>query len=215
VQVRFVEGAPLLQTLVNGVPTSIGSAYLAVGSRTVASQFPFGSVTPFAPFAAGALSLEARDSLGYSVGPLKTPALASGKRYTIVVTGAYPHYSALAFTEPDPSTGATLAIYAASPSVPSVDFGSFATRGQARYHRFGSVKYGALATAALGKQVMQFGAYVGNGTHPLSNGTITIAAVNPFDARGALPFHAASRFSLFFVDASGGGAGPLFGSLDP
>src|SRR5580692_1520116 len=79
VQVRFVEGAPLLEALVNGQPTDIGEAYLSVNGTTVASTFPYAAVTPFLSFRAGTLSLTASDSLGYNVGPVKTSApLQSG-----------------------------------------------------------------------------------------------------------------------------------------
>ncbi len=45
VRVRFVEGAPVLDTLINGVPQSIGYAYLRVNGQTVSSQFDYGSIT--------------------------------------------------------------------------------------------------------------------------------------------------------------------------
>jgi len=70
VRVRFAEGAPLLETLIDGVPTDIGLAYLQVDGRTVATSFPYGTITPFTGVSAGKLSLRALDEAGYAVGPL-------------------------------------------------------------------------------------------------------------------------------------------------
>lgn len=53
VQVRFAEGAPLLETLIDGVPSDIGLAYLQVDGRTVATSFPYGTITPFTGASAG------------------------------------------------------------------------------------------------------------------------------------------------------------------
>lgn len=211
---RFVEGAPLLETLVNGVPTGLGLAYLAVDGRTVASSFNYGSVTPFVTLPAGAASVEALDSLGYSVGPLTTTTMVAGKSYTVIVVGSYPSYRALAFAEPAPSDGATLAIYEASPALPSVDFGRFAASKSNGFVKLGSAHLGEIATASLGKSATNVGGYVGKGVSPVPNGTLVPHQIDEFDGRNALPYHAASRLSLFVVDPSGSGLGPVFGSLD-
>ncbi|HEU5479276.1 MAG TPA: DUF4397 domain-containing protein [Candidatus Tumulicola sp.] len=212
ISVRFVEGAPVLETLVNGVPTSIGEAYLAVDAETIASSFPYGDVTPFVTRPAGVQSIEARDSLGYSVGPLKTDALPAGKSYTVVVAGTYPNYRALAFLETAGDGGASLAVYEASPAYPVADFGTFrASRGNG-FKKLGSVRLGNVAAVSLGRTVANLGAYAGKGTVPI--GTLTVRAVNQFDQRNALPFHSASRFSIFLLDPAAGSGGPLFGSLD-
>lgn len=213
-QVRFVEGAPVLEALVGGVPTSIGTAYLTVGGQTVASSFPYGVVTPFVPLRAGTQRVEARDSLGYSVGPPPTTPLAAGKRYTVILVGTYPQYRALTFEEPSSADGATLAVYAASPALPTIDFGTFAANRGNGFKRLGTAHYAQLATVSLGKSASNLGGYVGKGTTPIGSGTLTLRAVDAFDPRGALPFHAAGRFSLFLVDPTSTGSGPLFGSLD-
>ena len=114
---RFAEGAPFLETLINGVPTDIGQAYLQVDGATVASTFTYGTVTQFSATSAGTHSLRALDELGYAVGPLKTPALSAGGRYTLALVGAYPNYRVLAFAEPS-GDGAQLSLYEASPSIP-------------------------------------------------------------------------------------------------
>ncbi len=213
-QVRFVEGAPVLEALVGGVPTSIGTAYLTVGGQTVASSFSYGVVTPFVPLPAGTQRVAARDSLGYSVGPLPTTTLSAGKRYTVILVGTYPRYRALTFEEPTSADGAALAVYAASPVLPSIDFGTFAANRGDGFKRLGTAHYARLTTVSLGKSASNLGGYVGNGTTPIGGGTLTLRAVNTFDPRGALPFHAAGRFSLFLLDPTGSGSGPLFGSLD-
>jgi hypothetical protein len=214
--VRFVEGAPSLQALVNGVPTDIGQAYLAVNGATVASSFPYGAMTQFVAFPAGTLSLEALDSLGYSVGPVKTSAtLSAGKNYTVVLVGSYPTYRALTFDEPTGTGNASLTVYEASPGFPSADFGSFAASSHSNFRKLGNARFGTVVTVALGKSVSNFGGYVGTGTTPLFNGALAVAAVNAFDTHSALPFQNATRFSLFVFDPKPGSSnGPVFGSLD-
>jgi Domain of unknown function (DUF4397) len=212
VSVRFVEGAPVLETLVNGVPTSIGAAYLTVDGATIAPAFRYGDVTPFVARPAGVQSVEARDSLGYSVGPLKTAALTAGKTYTAVVAGTYPNYRALAFAEPAGSGEASLAVYEASPAYPAADFGTFRASSGNGFKKLGSVRLGSVAAVSLGKAVSNLGAYAGKGSVPI--GTLTVRQVDQFDGRNALPFHAASRFSVFVLDPAEGSGGPLFGSLD-
>ncbi|MEO6836488.1 MAG: hypothetical protein ABI231_11380, partial [Candidatus Tumulicola sp.] len=214
VQVRFIEGAPSLEALVGGVPTDIGAAYLSVNRTTVASSFPYGTTTQFFPFSAGTLSLEALDSLGYSVGPLNSPVLAAGKRYTLALVGAYGAYRVLAFEEPQ-TRGAALAVYAASPALPSADFGSFRASNRSNFKKLASVRFGNVATVALGASVSNFGAYVGTGVTPVPNGAITVQSVDSFDSRNALPFHDGARLSLFLFDPRAGSSnGPVFGSLD-
>ena len=53
VTVRFADGAPSLETLINGVPADIGAAYLQVNGKTVASSFDYGTLTPFVTLPAG------------------------------------------------------------------------------------------------------------------------------------------------------------------
>ena len=44
---------------------------------------------------------------------------------------------------------------------------------------------------------------------------LPLSQVNSFDKKNVLPFHNASRLSLFLFDTSGSGSsGPVFGSLD-
>src|SRR5579862_7776279 len=124
VGVRFVEGAPALEANVAGSPVGLGAAFLTVNGTTIASQFPYGGITPYASVAAGKLSLKILDSIGYAVGPLATASLVAGKTYSVVVVGSFPNYQAIAFEDPAPQKGATLAVYAASPSLPSADYGS-------------------------------------------------------------------------------------------
>jgi hypothetical protein len=220
VQLRFLEGSPSLEALVNGEPTDIGLAYLTVNGATIASSFTYAYLTTFSSFPAGVQSLEALDSLGYKVGPVKTSALAAGKQYTIVLVGSYPNYKALAFEEPAPESHVSLSAYEASPAVPQIDFGSFHASGKPQYARLGSVSLGNVATVAIGDRVTNFGGYFGHGTVPIVCGTtkcgaVTAQQVNPFDRSSALPFHAASRLSLFVIDAKPGeSVGPVVGSLD-
>lgn len=218
VRVRFVEGAPLLETLVGSTPLAIcpgasAPCYLQVNGQTVSQAFYYGSMTSFVSVTAGAFSLVARDTQGYAVGPLKVPALAQGGRYTLVVVGSYPNYRVLAFEEPASSSNARLSLYEASPAVAQSDFGSFRASSSSDFRRLGTAKFGTVATVALGKSVSNFGGYVGSPNNPL--GSLTLAQVNSFDSRNVLPFHAASRLSLFLFDAkSGSASGPVFGSLD-
>ncbi len=127
--------------------------------------------------------------------------------------GSYPHYRALSFEEPADTGDAQLSLYEASPTMHSADFGSFQASNNSGYRKLGHATFGNLVTVSLGKSVSNFGAYVGNGTQPIQNGNLTIADVNSFDRKNRLPFHKASRFSLFLFDAGTSG-GPVFGSLD-
>jgi hypothetical protein len=213
---RFVEGAPELEALVGGVPTDIGLAYLNVNGTTVASSFPYSSVTSYSSFPAGTLSLSALDSLGYSVGPVKTTAsLEGGKNYTVVLLGTYPNYRAVVYEDPPVSTTAQLSVYEASPSLPGADFGKFAASNQSNFVRLGSAAFGHVATVAVGKSVTNFGGYAGKGTKPFANGALTLEQVDSFDRQNVLPFHAANRLSLFVIDAKAGSTnGPVLGTLD-
>jgi hypothetical protein len=213
VRVRFVEGAPFLETPINGVPTDIGQAYLQVDGATVASTFTYGTVTQFSATSAGTHSLRALDELGYAVGPLKTPALSAGGRYTLALVGAYPTYRVIAFAEPASGGEAQLSLYEASPTVAQADFGGFRASSHSNFKRLGSATFGNVATVALGKSVSNFGGYAGPPSKPL--GAFALAQIDAFDSHNALPFHAASRLSLFLFDAKSGSAnGPVFGSLD-
>jgi Domain of unknown function (DUF4397) len=216
VQVRFVEGAPLLEALVNGQPTDIGAAYLSVNGTTVASTFPYAAVTPFQSFRAGTLSLTASDSLGYTVGPVKTSTpLQSGKSYTVILLGAYPAYNAVVFEEPATSSSAQLSLYEASPSVRTADFGRFDASNRSNFVKLGSASYASVATVTLGKGVSNFGAYAGQGVKPFANGALTLESVDSFDQRNVLPFNAATRLSLILIDPKPGTSlGPVIGSLD-
>ena len=212
VSVRFADGAPSLEALVNGVPTDIGAAYLQVDGRTVASSFAYGSPTSFVTLPAGAHSLKALDTTGYFVGPLRSPSLAGGGRYTLVVVGTYPNYSVLAFAEPK-SAGAQLSLYEASPQVPSAVFGSFQASSHSHFKQLGTTHLGSVVTVPLGARVSNFGGYAGPQGTPL--GELTPAQIDSFDSRNALPFHQASRLSLFLYDPKTGSShGPVFGSLD-
>jgi hypothetical protein len=212
VRVRFVEGAPELMTLINGVPTDIGLAYLQVDGSTVATSFPYGAVTPFVLLNAGTHSLKALDELGYFVGPVKTNALSPGGRYTIVLVGAYPNYRALTFAEPASSKNAQLSLYEASPTDRQSGFGSFRANSSSDFKQLGSATYGSVSTVSLGSHVSDFGGYAGSANDPF--GALTLAQVNAFDAHNELPFHAAARLSLFLFDPKSGSASRVFGSLD-
>jgi hypothetical protein len=216
-QVRFAEGAPLLEALVNGVPQDIGdTAYLTVNGATVATAFPYGTITPFAAFPAGTLSLTALDSVGYAVGPIKTSTpLAAGKSYTVVLLGTYPAYRAVVFEEPASSSNAALAVYEASPSFTSADFGRFTASTGTNFKKLGTARFGNLVEVSLGKSVSNFGGYVGRGITPITHGAVTPVSLNGFDTGNALPFNNATRLSLFVFDVKPGGSlGPVFGSLD-
>lgn len=218
VRVRFAEGAPFLETIIGSVPQSIctgasAPCYLQVNGTTVTQSFYYGSMTPFVSVTAGTPSLVARDTSGYAVGPFKTPALSPGGRYTLVLVGSYPNYQVLAFSEPASGGNAQLSLYEASPTVTQSDFGSFRASSRSNFKRLGSAKFGSVATVTVGKGVSNFGGYAGTQSAPF--GAFTLAQINSFDSRNVLPFHAASRLSLFLFDPkSGSASGPLFGSLD-
>jgi hypothetical protein len=210
-RVRFVDGAPTLATLINGLPQDIGTAYLQLDGSTVASSFAYGTISPFMPIPAGTHSLTARDQLGYAIGPLKTPSLSAGTRYTLIVVGAYPNYSVLAFPEPK-SGGAQLSLYEASPTVRSAAFGRFLASSRSNFTQLGTAPYGNVATVGLGSHVSNFGGYVGKASAPL--GTLTAAQINTFDTHNILPFHQAARLSLFLFDVKASSIPSIFGSLD-
>jgi hypothetical protein len=213
VSVRLADGAPSLEALVNGVPTDIGAAYLQVDGQTVTSSFAYGSMSSFVRLTPGVHSLKALDTLGYFVGPLKTTALTAGNRYTLVVVGAYPAYSVLAFEEPKSASGTQLSFYEASPSAPSADFGRFQASSRSNFTKLGSAHFGDVATVALGKSVSNVGGYAGSVSAPL--GALSLKQINAFDRRNVLPFHQAARLSLFLFDPKPGSTnGPVFGSLD-
>ena len=217
VRVRFAEAAPALETLINGVPQPIGSAYLRVNGQTVSSQFNYGSITSFLNMTPGTKSMSALNTLGYRVGPFTSSPLTGGKDYTLVLVGSYPHYRVLTFEEPAGSkTGTQLSLYEASPAVPNADFGSFTASSQTNFKRLGSATLGSVATVSLGGNVTNFGGYAGKGTKAFSGGVVTPANIDSFDKHNALPFHNASRLSLFLFDSNPNGSttGPLFGSLD-
>ncbi|HET6275057.1 MAG TPA: hypothetical protein VFE16_03865 [Candidatus Cybelea sp.] len=214
---RFIDGAPLLDALNNGVPQPLGlDAYLQANAQTVASQFVYGSMTPFERMNAGTLALTARDTLGFSVGPLKSAPLGAGKQYTLIVVGSYPNYQVLTFEEPGAGKGAQLSLYEASPSTAQAGFGSFAASSSSQFKQLGSAKFGTLSTVTLGTSVSNLGGFVGTPGHLI--GVETPQGINPFDKRNALPFHAIERLSLFLFDADtqggSGPPGPVFGSLD-
>jgi hypothetical protein len=211
VSVRLVDGAPSLEALVNGVPTDIGAAYLQVDGQTVTSSFAYGTLSSFIHLNPGVHSLKALDALGYSVGPLKTTTLTAGNRYTLVVIGAYPSYSVLAFEEPKSASGVQLSFYEASPSVSSADFGRFAASSRSNFTKLGSAHFGTVATVALGARVSDLGGYVGSSAAPL--GALALKQIDSFDRRNVLPFHQAARLSLFLFDLKASSS-PVVGSLD-
>jgi Domain of unknown function (DUF4397) len=215
-RVRFAQGAPELETLIDGAPQDIGQAYLRVDGQTVASTFSYGSVTPFASLPAGRQTLSALDELGYEVGPFQSDALTGGKRYTLVLVGTYPNYRVLTFEEPaSTNAGGQLSFYEASPAEPAADFGSFTASSRSNFKALGHASLGEVASVSLGKSVSNFGGYAGRGTQPFTNGALTLANLDSFDKRNALPFHNASRLSLFLFDAKAGSSiGPVVGSLD-
>lgn len=214
-QVRYVEGSPLLETKVGGVAVPLGTSFLSVNGVTIASTFEYGYITQFVNAPAGKQSIRIIDSLGYSVGPFVTPAFAAGSTYSVVLAGSYPHYRLLAFTEPKPASGATLAVYGAAPSRPLTDYGRFTASSGTDLRKLGTVGFGKLAIAPLGSAVTNFGAYVGKGTKPIAGGKITLRSVDSFDLHNALPFHNVRRISLFLLDPSGASIlGPVFGIFD-
>jgi hypothetical protein len=218
-RVRFAEGAPELEALINGQPQSLcfgltAPCYLQVNGQTVTELFYYGTFTSFTFVTPGVQSLEALDDLGYRVGPLKSGPLSAGKDYTLIVVGTYPKYRVLTFEEPPSSKGnAQLSLYEASPSVPSADFGSFIASSHSGFKELGSAKFGSVVTVSLGARVSNFGGYTGQGDKPFTGGDLTLASVDTFDKHNVLPFHNASRFSLFVFDPAPT-SGPVFGSLD-
>jgi hypothetical protein len=215
-RVRFVDGAPLLETSVGGVPQSICASasepcYLKVNGETVSHLFAYGSISPFVNVNAGVRSLVAADEAGYTVGPLPTASLQSGKVYTLIVVGSYPHYRVLTFAEPS-SNGAQLSLYEASPTVPHAAFGTFRASSHSQFSQRGSAQLGSVVTVGLGKSVTDVGGYVGSAGNPI--GTVTPAQLDSFDRHNALPFKNVSRLSLFLFDPKSGSPGPVFGNLD-
>ena len=220
VRIRFADGAPELEAIINGVPQAIcrgasAPCYLQVDGQTVSTQFDYGSMTQFLLLNAGAHSMTALDSLGYRVGPLKSAPLAAGKEYTLIFVGSYPNYRALTFEEPASAKGsAQLSLYEASPQVPKADFGSFTASGYSNFKQLGNAALGNVATVSLGSGVSDFGGYAGKANKAFSGDALTLKEVNAFDKRSELPFHNASRLSLFFYDQAAGKSGSVFGSLD-
>jgi len=185
---RFVDGAPSLETIINGVPQDIGLAYLQLNGSTVASSFAYGTFT------------------------LKTSSLTGGNFYTLVVVGSFPNYRVLTFQEPKSSSGAQLSFYEASPAVPSADFGSFRASSFSNFKKLGSARLGNVATVSLGSSVSNIGGFAGPASAPI--GTVKPVQINSFDSRNALPFHNIGRLSLFLFDMKAGSIAPVFGSLD-
>jgi hypothetical protein len=216
--VRFVDGAPSLETVVAGVPQAIcpgasNPCYLQVNKQTVTEAFYYSSMTSFVNVAAGTLSLVARVAAGYAVGPLKTTSLTGGKSYTLVVVGSYPKYQVLTFEEPANASSAALSLYNAAPSTPQVSFGTFRASTHSNFTQRGSARFGEVATASLGKSVSDIGGYAGSAGSPI--GTVTPSQIDSFDRKNALPYHNIGRLSLFLFDPQCSScAGPLFGSLD-
>jgi hypothetical protein len=212
-KVRYIDGAPELETLINGVPQSLGTnVYLQLDTTTVVSLFNYGTASSFMPTPPGTHSLFARNTEGFFVGPLKTAALSPGKRYSLIVVGSYPNYRVLSFEEPPFSNTAAISLYEASPSVPQTTFGSFKASTGSNFKQLGSARFGELVTASLGKSVSDIGGFVGPASKKL--GALTPSQVNPFDTKNALPFQKASRLSLFLFDPASGSIGPVIGSLD-
>src|ERR1700735_1477990 len=116
-RVRFADGAPELEALINGVPQDIGNAYLQVDGQTVSSAFDYGTLTNFLFLSPGAHSLGALDILGYRVGPVKSSIMSDNKDYTKILVGRYPQYRVLTFEEPAGSkANVQLSLYEASQS---------------------------------------------------------------------------------------------------
>ncbi|MGA8574978.1 MAG: DUF4397 domain-containing protein [Candidatus Cybelea sp.] len=209
-RVRYADGAPSLEALINGVPQDIGVAYLQVDSHTVVSIFSYGTITSFFNVTPGVHSVTARDTLGYAVGPLKTPSLSAGKLYSLILVGSYPNYRVLAFEEPASSGNAQLSLYEASPSSRHAEFGTFQASTSSNFKQLGNASFGNVATVNLGKSVSNIGGYVGP---PNPRATMTPKQIDSFDAQNVLPFQNASRLSLFLFDPKAG-SGRVFGSLD-
>jgi len=217
VKVRIADGAPVLEALINGVPEDIGAAYLQVDGSTVISSFAYGGLSPFLNMSAGVHSLRALDELGYSVGPLKTTSLSPGGRYTLILVGSYPNYQVLTFEEPASAKGTQLSLYEASPSVPKAAFGSFRASSYSDLRQLGSAAFGNVATVNLGASVSNFGGFAAATSCPKPSppNCLTLAQIDAFDSHNVLPFHSATRLSLFLFDPkAGSGGGPVFGSLD-
>ena len=142
-------------------------------------------------------------------------ALAAGKRYTLIVVGTYPNYSVLTFEEP-----------ASGRERPTLALRSVADRAQRRVRQLPRFEpFGLQSTREretrkrrdgfAGRERFELRRLRRSGSKPFTGGDLTLAGVNAFDKRNALPFHNASRFSLFLFDAkSGSASGPVFGSLD-
>lgn len=218
--IRFADGAPELEALINGVPQEIcpevsAPCYLQVDGQTVTTSFTYDALTQFRPFTAGAHSIVALNEQGYRVGPFKSPTLTAGNRYTLALAGSYPHYALLVFQEPAAvkGGGAQLSLYEASPAVPKADFGSFTASSRSHFKQLGSATLGSIATISLGGTVSNFGGYVGKGIKAFSKSALALAQVDTFDKKNVLPFHNASRLSLFLFDLKAG-SGPVIGSLD-
>lgn len=217
VQVRFVDGASELDTVIGSTPQAIckgpsASCYLQVNGETVSNQLYYSYITPFTHVNAGTLSLVAADTSGYTVGPLKTATLTGGARYTIVIVGTYPNYKTLAYQEPASSSNAEVSLYQAAPPLSQVAFGSFRASTNAGYKQLGTANFGEVTTVPVGKSVSDFGGYAGAAGKPI--GTQTPQQINDFDARNALPFHAVNRLSLFLFAGTGSTPIQVFGSLD-
>ena len=118
----------------------------------------------------------------------------------MVLVGTYPRYSLISFPDPKSGSGATLAVYEASPTAPRLDFGRFAASTKTSYRKLGSARLASVSDVSLGSHVGNFGAYVGRGTTPITGGSVTLRGVDSFDVANALPFHNASRISLFVLD---------------
>ena len=217
VRLRFLEAAPVLEALVNGVPTGLGSSeYLSVDGVTTSSTFPYAYLTTYSSFHAGTQSIEVLDELGYKVGPIRTDGLTAGKQYTIAVVGSYPHYKAIAFEDPAATTSAQITLYEVSPSFANVDFGRFRASTHSSFQKLGSAAYGTVVSASLATKVSNLGGYVGKDVRPFANGALTLAQVNSFDQRNVLPFNASGRLALFVFDPPSPFDPPtVLGSLDP
>lgn len=217
-RVRFVDGSPLLETLIAGVPQPIcpgpsSPCYLQVNNQTVTQAFYYGSMTPFMSVTAGTLSLVARVEAGYAVGPMNSTGLTAGKEYTLVVVGSYPKYQVLAFEEPASSGSTALSLYNAAPSTPQASFGTFRASTNSNFKQHGSAHFGEVTTVSLGKSVTDIGGYAGSAAAPI--GTVTPSQIDAFDRHNALPYHNIARLSLFLFDPKCSSCpGPVFGSLD-
>ena len=219
-RVRVAEGAPSLDALINGIPQSIGAAYLQVNGMTEVSELSYGTVSNFFDVPAGTSSLVARGLGGYSVGPVKTASLRAGARYTLVFVGSYPKYQVLTFTEPSGGSGAQMSLYEAAPSTPNAAYGRFRASSRADFMQLGTAKFGELSTVNLGKAVSDLGGYVGKAYcakrgQPLPANCLTPSLLYSFDSKNVLPYESFGRLSLFLFDASSSSnTGPVFGSLD-